>query len=230
MSTNGKTKLVQRHGNIVAISLYSIAAVMFLIIFGISSAFGQNTYSDSWADTSNPNAILINGCGVTDGSYTHNYYVDVVLKSPSGRTNSRSSSRRNVGYTRADILLPLDANDTGDYFTNTDHWARCPGDDLNFYSIGATVASLLVEYKKSAYVLTNDTDTGGQFGYGYCRYEYTCNNYCLVNVIAPPKLYAGSCPGKWLQCETLVVGGYCVNDARVCNQKTDGPGVCDPPN
>lgn len=45
---------------------------MFL---GCPSAYGETNYSDEWVDDSDPSQGYVVGAGVTDGSYTHEYYV-----------------------------------------------------------------------------------------------------------------------------------------------------------
>lgn len=140
--------------------LFTVAA--FLCLLAVVPAFGQAIYSDEWLsgnqyvgdeaeyDESMPNVIRVDGSGVTDGSYTHNYYVDTTLRSPDGRTNFRHSGRR-IGYARADVSLGWDPNYAGDYSTNSEHFARCPSDELYYYSIGSTFDLLPIGVSFSTY-------------------------------------------------------------------------------
>lgn len=172
--------------NLVAISLHLVAVVV-LCLFSVSPALGQNTYSDVWFDDSGMDyereyndgeaiyGAYVVGCGVTDGSYTHSYYVDTVEKGPTGSTASGSSGRR-VGYARRDLSLSWDWTGEGGYFTeDTEHWARCPGDDLNYYSIGTTFNLLLPGLSKMCY---EQKDQDILYAYydpvGQCKLSTTC--------------------------------------------------------
>ena len=149
MSSSNNTKCLQRlQGSTMAVCLHFCAAMVLLIFFGGSPAFSQSTYSDSWFNDSGAGSI--ESAGVTDGSYTHSYVVDTTVSSPNGR--GASGSRRSTGYARADATLAWDWDDPGDYFTESDHWARCPGDDLNYYSIGTTSASSRTGISNAQYV------------------------------------------------------------------------------
>lgn len=153
------------HGNVVATTLRFLAAALFLTLLNFSPAFSQNTYSDSWVDDSGSGIIV--SAGVTDGSYTHSYVVDTTVTSPNGR--SAFGSRRYTGYARANATLAWDWADPGDYFTESEHSARCPGDDLNYYSIGTTSMSIRI-----AIAITNYIFNGLEGG--YCRYDLWCPN------------------------------------------------------
>jgi hypothetical protein len=120
---------------------------VLLALFGASPALSQTTYSDSWLDDSGSGTMV--SAGVTDGSYTHSYVVDTTVSSPNGR--SAFGSRRRTGYARADVTLAWDWDDPGDYFTESEHWARCPGDDLNYYPIGTTSDSFRVGISNAVY-------------------------------------------------------------------------------
>lgn len=156
-------------GNFVATSLRFVAAALFLTLLNFSPAFGQSTYSDSWVDDSG----TILSSGVTDGSYTHSYVVDTTLTSPNGR--SAFGSRRHTGYARADASLAWDYDDLGIYLTNSDHYARCPGDDLNYYFIGATNDSGRAGASKVVMMNTRTTDSQSR-----CIYHAIepCNVIC----------------------------------------------------
>src|SRR5919106_1299865 len=142
----------QAHGVLTKLCLSTI--FLLLSQLGSSPAFGQATYSDTWPDDSGVQSGTIydegaarsgpyaDGCGVTDGAYTHSYYVDVTETSPSGRSIYRSGPRR-VGYARADVTLLWNWDDSGEYVTDTQHWARCPYDELSYYSLGFTQIRLL---------------------------------------------------------------------------------------
>lgn len=135
MSANSKNELprvVQR--NAIATRLCFFASALLLTILNASPASSQNMYTDSWFDDSSGGKVV--GRGVTDGSYTHSYVVDAHLRSPNGR--NAFASRRLTGYASAQVSLAFDINDLGDFVTDTEHWARCPGDDLNYYFAGST--------------------------------------------------------------------------------------------
>lgn len=172
MLLNNSVKLMQRHhGGIVAASLHLLAAVVFLCFFSLSAAFGQSTYSDSWVDESTGNIL---GSGVIDGSYTHNYYVDTTLRSSNGRyeygTNGGGS-----GYARTDASLLWDWNDLGEYITESQHWARCPFDELYYYSIGTTNAALEVGASIVVFANTQMRDSSNRYIYNVI---VPCNVIC----------------------------------------------------
>lgn len=146
-------------GNAVATSLRFFATALFFTLLNFSPAFSQSTYSDSWFDDSGSGVIV--SAGVTDGSYTHSYVVDTTVHSPNGR--SAVGSRRRTGYARADVSLAWDWDDPGEYLTDSQHWARCPGDDLNYYSIGTTANSTSTGISNAEYVnvVQYSNGTGG---------------------------------------------------------------------
>ena len=95
----------------------------------VSAQMGQySVYSDEWVDTSNPDALAIVGCGVTQDNqnyYGHTYWVVTKVTSPSGRTAS-STSYHSSSYARVETHLPWDWDDPGDYLVETRHWMCCP--------------------------------------------------------------------------------------------------------
>jgi hypothetical protein len=184
MSSSKNTECLQRLRNAVAVCLHFWAALVILTLFGVSSAFGQATYSDSWFDDSGAGSIA--SAGVTDGSYTHSYVVDTTVSSPNSRT--AFGSRRRTGYARADVALAWDWDDPGEYFTDSEHWARCPGDDLNYYSIGTTADSILTGISHAEYV----KDVQYADGTGHFVPIAGCNVTCM------PSSFTGTliCPSQ----------------------------------
>lgn len=226
MIPNDDAKLAQRRrGSVVAISLRLCAAAVFLILFCVLPARGQATYSDTWDDASGPNDIYLRGCGVTDGSYTHSYYVDSALRSPIGRTDYRSSGRR-TGYARADISLPWEWNEgeIGDFITDSEHFARCPYDELYYYSIGSTFNALPVGIARDAYQFLSETFVGGRFGNGVCDVTPTCRGRCTLDSYGVDKVHQLNCPA-YFQCRTLTVFGNCVQITKFCIGQSF-PGNC----
>ncbi|SRR5216683_7707373 len=113
--------------------LCPILITAFIVcLFPLSTVFGQMgqyaVYSDTWVDSSNPNAISIVGCGVTQDNqnyYGHTYWVVTTVTSASGRT-ATSTSYHSGSYARVETYLPWDWNDPGNYFIQTRHWMCCP--------------------------------------------------------------------------------------------------------
>jgi hypothetical protein len=180
----------QHHDKITVTCLRLFLATIFLSLPGISSAFGQATYSDMWADRSpsedvDPESgeVRIYGDGLTDGSYTHSYYVDTIMRTPvSSDIFSSSGIRR--GYARADVGFQRNLLDLfeGDLSVTSEHFARCPGDDLNFYSLGATSAIGRVGSFRQSYAYRYFIPEQGQHWYSYscigpCSASYQQNRY-----------------------------------------------------
>lgn len=69
----------------------------------------------------------IYGWGVTDASSmtAHTTQMNSTLSSPKGRSTAGSISAGG-DYSRIDLSLPNDDNDTGTYFVTSYHWAYCP--------------------------------------------------------------------------------------------------------
>lgn len=168
-------QIVQRRQScVVVLSFRFFVAVIFLCLLSASSALGQATYSDEWLDDSaaDDGIASVRGSGVTDGSYTHSYYVDTTLRSPNGRTHYQFSGRR-TGYARSDVSLVWDWDDSGNYSTSSEHFARCPGDELFYYSIGTTLAA--IEYLIGSNVVLPYYEVG-EISAGICGYQ-VCANY-----------------------------------------------------
>jgi hypothetical protein len=142
----------------IATSLHFFAILVLLSSFSMSPAFAQNTYSDSWLsgdhysgteiDYGEDNTAypVVAGCGVTEGSYMHEYYVDTKLTSPSGRL-ATNQSWPGLESSRVDLELPWDSNDLGDYTTQTDHYSSCnicEACEQGFHFIGTTFAAVPV--------------------------------------------------------------------------------------
>lgn len=163
---------------------------ILLSFFGISSAFGQNTYSDLWADRlpseevdPENGSVRIFGDGITDGSYTHKYYVDTVLSTPVS-SNIFSSSGIRTAYARAESLFQRDLSQAfeGDVSVESEHFARCPGDDLNFYSVGSTFFAGRIGYFRQTYIYRHFIQEQGVHWYsinciGPCTSVYLQNRY-----------------------------------------------------
>lgn len=130
----------------------------FIAFLSVSAAFGQSTYSDSWLvgstytgdsiDYGEDNSATpsIVGCGVTDGSYMHSYYLQATMSKPNGNS-VYSETFPQMGHTRTDLQLSWGQSDVGDYLTETQHFGSCnicEACEINYYSIGSTIARLPV--------------------------------------------------------------------------------------
>ena len=181
MISNYSLKLVhQHHGSLAAISIRLFAAVVFLGIFGVSPAFGDNTYSDSWGDESG----TIRACGITEGVYTHLYYVNTTLTSPNGRTD-QGQGMEQIQNARTDVSLPLLMDDIGDYNTTSTHSRACPDVPGFFYVIGITAASVATGTSRAIYKLDFCTvSTPSPLTY-YCEFVPIpgCTVSCMASLI-----------------------------------------------
>lgn len=169
-----RTKVSQvNHSGVVAISLRISIMIMILGFFGVSPAFGDSQYSDTWFDDSQAEEGIGNavGSGVVDGTYTHYYYIDTTIKSPSLRTGV-DSSEQTVGYARVDVPLQWLAGDSGDYITQSKHWSHCP-DSMFFAANGLTVDDIFLndgDIQTLDYV-TDGPLSSSSCGYQLCPYE-----------------------------------------------------------
>lgn len=209
-----------------------LTSLIFIGVFAVASASAVTVYSDAWADTTDPTAVRIVGCGLTEANYgddweLHSVRSTTTLRSPSGRSFTQTKAvyyTWNQGSTftvRAEPTL-LFQEETGDYIISTRHYSTCPATEL-----GTTSLLLPISLKKSAYVLIDDSNTGGEFGAGTCGYGRTGIGVCAEGAFVVPKRYPGLCPGRYIQCLTLYAGGVCYHDTRMCLEQ-NVPGTCDP--
>lgn len=206
-------------GNVVATALRFVAAAIFFTLLNFSPAFSQSTYSDSWLSgatyagdnidygETNSATISVVSYGVTEGSYTHNYYVETTLRSPDGTTTYRSSGRH-VGYARAEISLPWSSSNIGNFITESEHWARCPGDDLNYYLIGSTSLSIPIGASLTCFtfvrVIRNWYDNNGVHDTGLYQITSPCNASCKANTLTYTTSYPDILPTAILSAEPYV--------------------------
>ena len=190
MKSFSNTELVTKHQNFIVALLRIFLAAIFLTTLAVSSAFSQSTYSDMWADRSpsedvDPESgqVRVFGDGVTDGSYTHDYYVDTTIWTPFSGYVFRSSGIH-VSHATANVLVQNDLANLfeGDLSVDSEHFARCPGDDLNFYSIGATNVLGVVGTFRQTYQYRYYIPEQNQHWYSYscigpCSATYQQNRY-----------------------------------------------------
>lgn len=162
---------------------FHLLTVMVLLIFScVSPAFGDAYYSDSWGDNSESSGLNINSASVTDGTYTHEYYVEIELKSPNNRIDGGAGSEA-VGYTLTEATLSYDWNDVGDYRTRATHWSRCPG-GIFFAATGLSSALLPVGFSmnvmyhwRDGTYLISDDHTCSDINLTCRKAEYTSSTY-----------------------------------------------------
>lgn len=157
-------------------SLFIWAAVIFVCLFAGSSkpVQGIATYQDAWG-VGDAEAQYIVGCGVTEANYgddweLHNVKVVTTLRSPNGRSFTRTNS---VYYTwsqgsnfaaRAEPTLTVDENDVGDYTLSSTFSSACPVTPLGTASMSIRIAIAVTNY------IFNGLEGG------YCRYDLWCPN------------------------------------------------------
>jgi hypothetical protein len=201
----------------VFLKLLAMAALLTLMS---APAFSQNTYSDTWLNESGGGTVV--SAGVTDGSYTHSYIVETTVSSPTGR--AAFGTKRSTGFARADVSLAWDWNDPGEYVTDSDHLARCPGDELNYFPIGSTFINITLT--RSSYLgVSQDPD-------GKCVFELQCapGTSATCPLANPRGLPVGTtCAqtwGKYFWCLDVSYFGVCVKPATVCVGPWNLPQAC----
>jgi len=124
--------------------------IVFVSLFALSglSVKAVNTYSDSWLDDSDPYNVFVVGSGLTEANYSddwelHSVRVTTTLRSPSGRTVTRTNYTWTNGGTysaRAEPSLMWDWNDVdGNYTVNSHHYSTCPATELGTTSLASLV-------------------------------------------------------------------------------------------
>jgi hypothetical protein len=164
MSSNDNENIVMRRSRPTLMGIVNlITAGVIMCVFSSSSASAQCTYSDSWLSgrayagdsidygEDNSAAVSITAAGVTDGDYTHYYYVNTTLQSPNGRSEFTSGGEPgSVGYASTSLALQWDQDDNGDYTTTSDHYSYCPygaggvNNEVNYFFAGSTFSKLSV--------------------------------------------------------------------------------------
>jgi hypothetical protein len=81
----------------VTIGFHLLASLVFICFFAVPSAPAVTVYSDGWADASDPNAVYMVGCGLTEANYgddweLHSVRATTTIRSPSGRSFTRANS------------------------------------------------------------------------------------------------------------------------------------------
>lgn len=184
--------------------LLIIALLILCSSVTIAQQMGSSTvYTDQWIDSSDPNAPRIVGCGITqdfNNTYSHTYWSEITITSPTGRTATVTSSTSS-SYSRAETSLLWDWSnpDPGDYQILTRHFMRCPYIGGSGFPFSSTGGPFPVIYKNHAYLTIEDTNTGGDFGFGVCGYGRTCEGQCSRGAFVASKLYPGPCgPGRYI--------------------------------
>lgn len=221
----------------------SAALAVFVFFFlAAPQALGQMgssaTYSESWVDGSDSNAVKIIGGGVTRDNYNtygHTYWVTTTVRSPTGRTASATSYKSNAysAYVRAETYLPWDWNvpDPGDYLTQSQHSFCCPYMGGNPYTgvgcpYSGTSTVINLQTKRASYHCHTESNIGGRYGYGFCDFEPTCTGICSEPPFRADKLYPGPCLSPYAECKVVYIGGVCLTAAKKCVE-LQRPGVCD---
>lgn len=179
-----------------------LSGVILLTAVASSSApamtYGQVKYSDATMDSYG----TIRGWGVTDansaGCYCHTAKVSTTIRSPNGRTQTRSDlyGGRGHEYARADVYLVWDGSDLGNYTESSTHWAFCPY--CNCYFVNAAVTSAYFKVGLQQVQFYWDTFQDPPYG---CYYANNCEpaplgSYCgpaffttALNKGTPPYCY-----------------------------------------
>jgi murein DD-endopeptidase MepM/ murein hydrolase activator NlpD len=120
--------------------------LVWLVFGSVAEAmtYSSATYSDIVVSGG-----IIYGWGVTDassGCYCHKAKVTTTITSPNGRiqTNGDLYGGRGHEVARADVQLPFDETDVGDYTEFSTHWAFCPYCNCNFINGSQSSFTMLV--------------------------------------------------------------------------------------
>lgn len=147
------------------------SATALFILIGLRPASAQNIYSDSWLsgttysggeqsyDEANSSPAYIVSGGVTDGDYTHYYYVETTVQSPNGRSAYNSGGEPgSVGHASMEVALVWNENDVGDYETYSYHYSYCPygaggvAGEINYFLAGSSYFDLPIGVSFSCYL------------------------------------------------------------------------------
>jgi len=192
-----------------------VAVAVWLVIITVCPAFGQmygsSSYSDSWTTEQG-----IWGCGVTEdyyNNYNHTYTVYTEMTSPQGRYVSFTGGP-SAPYSRADVFLDFDLNDTETYMISSNHEQYCPVSGDTFM-IASTAASIDISLSQSAY-FKQDPSTCRWVTWGI-NCPGTCSQDHNTNGCAGPNLYK--------ECVDIVVNGNCFVYRLSCLGRPS-PGTC----
>lgn len=174
MLQSGKANPTQQLRNVVikaGLQFFSIALLVSLfVVFSVTTVKADSTYSDAWLDDSSE---AIAGCGVSEGSYMMQYWVQSSLTSPNGRraigysAGGGDSRVYTAGYARADVFLLWDWSDVGDFSVTSDHWLVCPDPNQAYLEafVGSTFASLPLGISVSVLYKAGPPNPQGQILY-----------------------------------------------------------------
>ena len=129
-------------------------------------------------------------------------------------SRSAFGSRRAFGFAQANVSLAWDWNDPGKYVTDSEDWARCSSDDLNYFPIGSTFINITLT--RSCY-LGVSVDSEGK-----CLFQLECapGTSATCPLANPRGLPVGTtCAqtwGKYFWCLDVSYYGVCVKPAIVC--------------
>lgn len=248
MNCNDNSSIEVKGRNLITLGTLGSWAIrlvaIFICLFPTSTAFAQSTYSDEWVDDSDPNNVKIvasgasydasNGYMGTPQGYQqiHHYWVKVTITSPTGRTATINSSWSS-SYAITEASLPLLVGgeyETGNYFTQTQHWNCCPymqpnpWDGTKCYPGTTTSTTTPISLKNSGWRVVSE-------GLTTCSIVATCSGTCVSigethELIKDPPGISCSAGGIYVQVKELYVAGVCFHVTRFgFNQPF--PGSCD---
>lgn len=167
------------------VRLFTIALLIGCFVMSQASVKAVTTWSDMWADDSNPDQAFIIGCGVTEATYDDDWElqsvkVTVTLRSPNGRTSILSDhtwSNRTTYSAIAEPRLNWDLIEGGNFTVSSHHYSTCPptelgntselmnvslnADETYYYKYSNDVASESAGIRVCNYTACNDINTKG---------------------------------------------------------------------
>ena len=191
MAPPEKERLAQPRQTSVATSkAFMWAIVLFVSVFYGSAKPVQAvaTYQDVWGVGDDTASQYIVGCGVTEANYgddweLHNVKVVTTLRSPNGRSITRTNS---VYYTwsqgsnfaaRAEPTLIGDENDLGDYTLSSTYSSACPVTPLGSAFIRFPVGTFRQTYAYRYYIPQQGQHWYSVSCIGPCTAPYQQNRY-----------------------------------------------------
>lgn len=119
---NACIELERRHERHLLIISAVVSLVGIFTFLAATPLHADNIYSGASVGSDG----TIYGWGVTDATsmVAHTTHMNSTLSSPNGRQTSGTTSGGD--YSRIDLSLPNDDNDTGTYLVSSAHWAYCP--------------------------------------------------------------------------------------------------------
>lgn len=146
-----------------------------------SSIQTDNSYLDEWTD-----GLNIIGTGVTEGSYTHGYYIYMRMDIPNG-DYFEGANDESVGYSSMDLTVGAETGTQGSYIASSEHFTNCNLEGPpSWDSVGSFSLTGVLGYSRLCYDYDSyDPSLVNPYIYKIqeaCKSRVTCWNTYLYSV------------------------------------------------